>query len=487
VHCAANHATRQPDSGRANGGRSRTTTSALDPGDTQGCQMDCVTFAGEPRLSLRPVSLLHLRSFPRGHVPAAPSPPASLEAVALDVVTSAAQEFGLRSRAVPAEAPGPTSGDSDPHWHPLRDGRAIVNKLWTLALVYCESRSSMGGPAHCVLAALILSPFLYCIIIGFRGAGSKQQLGSARQLQGAGDRSKPVASGERQVAASSATSVRNEGSQRTLQGGSATSVPNESSRWPLPVVNWPCPSVASPASDASPQQESQAEPRPSLMSVGSDPMTEDTEESLQSTPTSPVSPAKARSTNAFCPDLIVPAESLCQVFLPLRAWKTSRKAVKICNEGGSIVVKVVVSDARRKQFVLQTPSGKSLAECRRINSEEFSFHDQQGAYAAKISRRASSSQFELLMTSGGAFTYSGDIVDFEMQVADASGRVLGRAEKGSVKQERDGLGCMTRSAGRARRETYCSIVFGPGSDIGLLLCGMLAAQLLATVWPVADV
>jgi len=201
-------------------------------------------------------------------------------------------------------------------------------------------------------------------------------------------------------------------------------------------------------------------------------------------------PKQEAEPEAFCPDLIVPSDNVCQLVIPIREWMTNETPIDIKGQDGSSVVQVFVRDTSkqsglrsprtassvgpgRTQVVLQTPTGDRLAHCQMTSPEEFHFHNRLGEYYATLSPGEKRSFYQLVMPGGRTLIYRGDFEEFDMEITDTLGETLARTEKCIAAFDTEG------------RESYYGTILAPGTDVGLLVCGMLCAQILSMTAPKA--
>jgi len=191
-----------------------------------------------------------------------------------------------------------------------------------------------------------------------------------------------------------------------------------------------------------------------------------------------------RPSQEFCPDLLVPIDSVCHLLVPTSV-ATSMRWSRICNRDGTALVQIMIKDSSPQCVLLRSPNGDALGEAKAASAKEFIFYNRLSQYSAKLSRNDGSDQFQLITSHGTIWNFRGRLVDFEVQVSDDSGRIVARTEKcvadraPSRRNSADaGWGCIAKS-GRAQRDSYFAAIFGPGTDVGLLLCGMLCMQILS--------
>jgi len=351
--------------------------------------------------------------------------PAPLESAANVLYqSSAAQQSNTtgtdaNSQAPTAQAfelPSALAGEASPTG-------TVVRRLFSFTLLATRHGDATWAALLFVLVAMLMSPFLYCVVIGLRGMGSPSDGKSGRS--------------------------------KKQQPGAA---------------NAPLSSTLPPASTHMPMERSQ----PVL--------------SQRLLPSYPQA-----SQQAFCPDLIVPSDNVCQLVVPIGAWMANKGPIDVCGQDGSTVVRVVVRDGckprpsamgtgsayatspshGRTQLLLQTPDGEPLADCRMTTLEQFSLHNRLGEHYAMLTSNGKSGTYKMLMPGGIGLAYRGNVKSFEMEITDGAEPplVLARTEI-----------CLA-AFDKENRDTYFGTILGPGTDVGLLVCGMLCAQILAMTEP----
>jgi len=315
---------------------------------------------------------------------------------------------GTDTRSQAPEMPSALSGEA-PHAGPA------AQRLFGFTLIATRHGDAAWAALLFVLVALLMSPFLYCVVIGLQGMDGGKS--------GRGKKPQPGA------------------------------------------ANAPLSSLLPPASSHVPPALSQR--------------------LLPSYPQA--------SQLAFCPDLIVPSDNVCQLVIPIGAWLANKGPIDVCGQDGSTVVRVVVRDGckprpsamgtgtayapspshGRTQLLLQTPDGEPLADCRMTTLEQFSLHNRLGEHFAMLSSSDKSGVFKMLMPRGIGLIYRGNVKNFEMEITDGAEPplVLARTEKCGAGFDKE------------NRDTYFGTILGPGTDVGLLVCGMLCAQILSTTEP----
>jgi len=190
---------------------------------------------------------------------------------------------------------------------------------------------------------------------------------------------------------------------------------------------------------------------------------------------------EASGQGPLCPDLIVPAETVCQLFAPVAAVRTRRGAIDMSGPDGCIVLRLLIRESAvprpstglfvglgRLQIILQLPDGDNLADCRLTGPTEFSIHSRKGDEYAVMSGGTDHNHYRLRLTSGVILNFRGNLKDCEMDVSDGNGQVLAKSDKTAPEFESD------------RTPKHIGLVLAPCTDVGLLVLGMICANFLSS-------
>jgi len=179
----------------------------------------------------------------------------------------------------------------------------------------------------------------------------------------------------------------------------------------------------------------------------------------------------------LCPEYGVPSGQQCELAVPINALAQSRGPMCISDPDGHTVVVAHIWNASAesdgtcghissKQVVLQKPSGMILARCQMLSPEQFRLSDGAGEFHATLVAGMDGSQYNLVTKHGYAMCYRGNFDEYMLDIADSDGHLLAVSEKCTAARKPE------------TRQGYFSIVLAPGSDLGLVLCGMLCAFVL---------
>lgn len=165
----------------------------------------------------------------------------------------------------------------------------------------------------------------------------------------------------------------------------------------------------------------------------------------------------------FCPELMVPADTVCQLVVPLGAWNKKVSPIDVCGQDGYPIVKVVRQDIT---IVLQAPSGEILADCRKSSPNQFDIYDRDGAKHATLS--GGNGQYQLSLPRWNTVYCRGNFKDFDIEMTDGSGYCFARSEKCAADFDTWG------------KDVYFGVIMGSGVDVGILMSGMLCALTLSS-------
>jgi len=153
--------------------------------------------------------------------------------------------------------------------------------------------------------------------------------------------------------------------------------------------------------------------------------------------------------------------------VPIIAWSSNNAPISVSGQDGSTVLNVLIQSGR-KNVLLKTPNGDPLADCRATPTKEFTIHNRDGEYFGTLSPGDDRSHFKMQLRHGPTLHMRGSFKDFEMSVTDSNGCVFARAEK-----------CVP-SFDQGKKESYFGTILGSGTDVGLLVSGILCTLILAT-------
>jgi len=211
---------------------------------------------------------------------------------------------------------------------------------------------------------------------------------------------------------------------------------------------------------------------------------------------------------ALCPDLIVPGTCECILVVPIRPLDPNLGSVSVTDMGGDAVLRVTIFcgggaarppalssaaslggrvrpsgggggsvisfdpltavtqgvDRSGIRLVLQTAQGEPLAHCRTCHSQEFVLFRSSGEHFARITAGTSRDRYVLATPGGAELSYWGSIAEYNVSVADASGKLLAMTERCSVDFDPKG--------------SYYRMRVAPLTDVGLIVCSLLCIQQL---------
>jgi len=197
-----------------------------------------------------------------------------------------------------------------------------------------------------------------------------------------------------------------------------------------------------------------------------------------------LSAPESTSAEPLCPTLIVPEECECLIAIPIRPLtKPAHGPLTVMDMSGRPVVRIRVQQGEvpaslghhsrpgaaattASVLLLESLEGERFAECRATPLQEFAVCRPSGERYATLSPSAARNKFRLLLRDGGEVTFSGHLQEHTINVVDSEKRCLAMTEKCTVDFESSG-------------GQYYSARLAPGSDVGMLVCGLLCIQILA--------
>jgi len=199
------------------------------------------------------------------------------------------------------------------------------------------------------------------------------------------------------------------------------------------------------------------------------------------------------SSDAFCPDLVVPSGCECVLVVPLR--RATDRSLDLTDMNGNVVLKALLStepaDARGyhsemvpeaiQQLVLTSNQGVVLAQCHLTHpnptsmrslplrpdslAPEFHLFRARGDYFGKVARGVENSKFCLVTVSGTPLYFRGSQEHKAWSITDGAGKLVAATELCLVDFD------FSRQYFRMR--------VAPLMDMGLVLCSVLCIELLS--------
>jgi len=193
----------------------------------------------------------------------------------------------------------------------------------------------------------------------------------------------------------------------------------------------------------------------------------------------------------LCPAFQVPEGRVCQLFAPLDGLQARQDPVELSGQDGVVVLRIEFREspperpsdwsipalgvsvgspaAMRMQVHLQLPSGETLATCRMDVAGTFAIHTHTGERYADLSLGLGHDYVRMHISQGPWLDFRGHLKDHEINASDNADQVKGN--------------CSVAEVGGDRTPRFQGIVrftLAPGVDVGLLVLGMMCANLLAT-------
>lgn len=172
----------------------------------------------------------------------------------------------------------------------------------------------------------------------------------------------------------------------------------------------------------------------------------------------------------FCPDLVVPRNCECELYMPIVGEAASSDTVVLQDASGDAVLHAVSEKPATKadqqpswQFLLSTPSGTLQAKCvasvGEAGDREYQLLSAKGDLFGKLRKNSEREAYILTTESGRLFRFWGNFDEQAINVTSDSGRLLAHSESTNPDFDKSGSFIRVRIA---------TLV-----DAGIVLCALL--------------
>mmetsp|Transcript_60327 Transcript_60327/g.113880 ORF Transcript_60327/g.113880 Transcript_60327/m.113880 type:complete len:467 (+) Transcript_60327:163-1563(+) len=182
----------------------------------------------------------------------------------------------------------------------------------------------------------------------------------------------------------------------------------------------------------------------------------------------------------FCPDLIVPRDRECVLYVPVLSEAAKSDAVVFKDANGEAVLRAVAPAPSQKSFMsfsssqkassaawqvtLATASGTSLAQCCEVSggSREYQLLGPKGEFFGSLSKNDERDAYILNTSCGRHFRFWGNFDEQAINVTSDKGRLLATSEVSEPDFDKTG--------------SFVRLRIAPLVDAGIVLCSLLCIR-----------